>query len=179
MLEEATLKELAALARFGRIAARGRTVPLSGAALLDERRFREWLDLLAEDIEYTLDTNTLAQFRDRRKGWSPPSTYIFHEDKYQLERRVRASKPGRPGPTNPPAAPVISSPTCAFWRRRMTSWWWAATIWPIAPPIARSPQLHRHPPRHAAPHRRQLHHRAPPAGTGRVHPDVGQRQHPL
>lgn len=65
------------------------------AALLDERRFREWLELLAEDIEYTLDTNTLAQFRDRRKGWSPPSTYIFHEDKYQLERRVARIETGQ------------------------------------------------------------------------------------
>jgi hypothetical protein len=72
-----------------------RTVPLSGGGLLDERRFREWLDLLAEDIEYTLDTNTLAQFRDRRKGWAPPTTYIFHEDKYQLERRVARIETGQ------------------------------------------------------------------------------------
>jgi 3-phenylpropionate/trans-cinnamate dioxygenase beta subunit len=47
------------------------------------------------DIEYTLDTNTLAQFRDRRKGWAPPSTYIFHEDKYQLERRVARIETGQ------------------------------------------------------------------------------------
>lgn len=65
------------------------------AALLDERRFREWLDLIAEDIEYTLDTNSLAQFRDRRKGWAPPTTYIFHEDKYQLERRIARIETGQ------------------------------------------------------------------------------------
>ena len=65
------------------------------AALLDERRFRDWLDLLADDIAYTLDTNTLAQFRDRRKGWAPPTTYIFHEDKYQLERRVARIETGQ------------------------------------------------------------------------------------
>lgn len=65
------------------------------AALLDERRLREWLDLLTDDIEYTLDTNTLAQFRDRRRGWAPPSTYIFHEDKYQLERRVARVETGQ------------------------------------------------------------------------------------
>lgn len=41
------------------------------AALLDERRFREWLDLLAEEIVYTLDTNSLTQSRDRRKGCAP------------------------------------------------------------------------------------------------------------
>lgn len=65
------------------------------AALLDERRLREWLGLLADDIAYTLDTNTLAQFRDRRRGWAPPTTYIFHEDKYQLERRVARIETGQ------------------------------------------------------------------------------------
>ncbi|WJT00616.1 3-phenylpropionate/cinnamic acid dioxygenase subunit beta [Novosphingobium humi] len=65
------------------------------AALLDDRRLREWLDLLADDIEYTLDTNSLAQFRDRRRGWAPPTTYIFHEDKYQLERRVARVETGQ------------------------------------------------------------------------------------
>jgi 3-phenylpropionate/trans-cinnamate dioxygenase beta subunit len=64
------------------------------AALLDERRFREWLDLLAEDISYILETNTLAQTRDRRRGVAPPSTYIFNESKYQLERRVARLETG-------------------------------------------------------------------------------------
>lgn len=64
------------------------------AALLDERRFREWLDVVAEDITYTLDTNTLAQARDRRRGLRPPTTYIFHEDKYQLERRIARLETG-------------------------------------------------------------------------------------
>lgn len=65
------------------------------AALLDERRLREWLELVAEDASYTLDTNTLAQFRDRRRGWAPPTTYIFHEDKHQLERRVARVETGQ------------------------------------------------------------------------------------
>jgi 3-phenylpropionate/trans-cinnamate dioxygenase beta subunit len=64
------------------------------AALLDERRFREWLDLLAEDISYVLNTNTLAQVRDRRRDLQPPSTYIFNEDKFQLERRVARLETG-------------------------------------------------------------------------------------
>lgn len=64
------------------------------AALLDERRFREWLDLLGEDISYVLDTNTLAQVRDRRRGLQPATTYIFNEDKYQLERRIARLETG-------------------------------------------------------------------------------------
>ena len=64
------------------------------AALLDARRFRDWLDLLAEDVRYNLSTNTLAQFRDRRRGVAPPTTYIFHENKYQLERRVARLETG-------------------------------------------------------------------------------------
>jgi len=64
------------------------------AALLDERRFREWLDVVAEDISYTLDTNTLAQVRDRKKNLRPATTYIFKEDKYQLERRIARLETG-------------------------------------------------------------------------------------
>ena len=36
------------------------------AALVDEGRFREWLEVLADDITYVMKTNTLAQTRDRR-----------------------------------------------------------------------------------------------------------------
>ncbi|MGE4372494.1 MAG: 3-phenylpropionate/cinnamic acid dioxygenase subunit beta [Xanthobacter sp.] len=64
------------------------------AALLDERRFREWIDLMAEDVSYVLNTNTLAQSRDRRRGQRPPTTYIFNEDKYQLERRIARLETG-------------------------------------------------------------------------------------
>lgn len=64
------------------------------AALLDERRFRDWLELLTDDISYILETNTLAQVRDRRKGVAPPTTYIFNETKYQLERRVARVESG-------------------------------------------------------------------------------------
>ncbi|GAB3453135.1 3-phenylpropionate/cinnamic acid dioxygenase subunit beta [Insolitispirillum peregrinum] len=64
------------------------------AALLDERQFRQWLDLVADDISYVLMTNTLAQTRDRRKGQQPPTTYIFNESKYQLERRIARLETG-------------------------------------------------------------------------------------
>jgi 3-phenylpropionate/trans-cinnamate dioxygenase beta subunit len=63
-------------------------------ALLDEGQFREWVDLLAEDVSYVMLTNTSAQTRDRRKGVHPPLTYIFNETKYTLERRVASVETG-------------------------------------------------------------------------------------
>ncbi|MGE4482271.1 3-phenylpropionate/cinnamic acid dioxygenase subunit beta [Acidocella sp.] len=64
------------------------------AALQDEHRFREWLEFLSEDVRYTLSTNTLAQARDRRRGIVPPTTYIFDDNKYTLERRVARLETG-------------------------------------------------------------------------------------
>lgn len=64
------------------------------AALVDEGRFRPWLELLADDITYVMKTNTLALTRDRRKGIAPPSTFIYNEDKFQLERRVARLETG-------------------------------------------------------------------------------------
>ena len=37
------------------------------AQLLDDWKFRDWLDILSEDILYTLKTTTNAQTRDRRR----------------------------------------------------------------------------------------------------------------
>lgn len=73
------------------------------AALLDEWRFREWLELMAEDIRYVLTTNTQAQTRDRRRGVAPPLTYIFNEDKFQLERRVARLETGMAWSEEPPS----------------------------------------------------------------------------
>ncbi|MCA6215340.1 3-phenylpropionate/cinnamic acid dioxygenase subunit beta [Ideonella sp. B7] len=73
------------------------------AALLDEWRFREWLALMADDIHYVLTTNTQAQTRDRRRGVAPPLTYIFNEDKFQLERRVARLETGMAWAEEPPS----------------------------------------------------------------------------
>lgn len=73
------------------------------AALLDEWRFREWLELVAEDVRYVLMTNVQAQTRDRRKGVQPPLTYIFNEDKFQLERRVARLETGMAWSEEPPS----------------------------------------------------------------------------
>lgn len=73
------------------------------AALLDGWQFREWLELVAEDIHYVLMTNSLAQTRDRRKGVQPPTTFIFNEDKFQLERRVARLETGMAWSEEPPS----------------------------------------------------------------------------
>ena len=58
------------------------------ANLLDDWKFRDWLDLLGEDIHYAMRTVVNAQTRDRRRSVQPPTTWIFNENKFQLERRV-------------------------------------------------------------------------------------------
>lgn len=73
------------------------------AALLDEWRFREWLELVADDISYVLLTNTQALTRDRRRSVQPPLTYIFNEDKFQLERRVARLETGMAWSEEPPS----------------------------------------------------------------------------
>lgn len=71
--------------------------------LLDDWQFRGWLDLLAEDLHYTMRTTTNAQTRDRRKSISPPSTWIFNDSKHVLERRVAKLETGMSWSEEPPS----------------------------------------------------------------------------
>jgi 3-phenylpropionate/trans-cinnamate dioxygenase beta subunit len=73
------------------------------AALLDDWRFREWLDLLSQDISYTMRTVTNAQTRDRRRSVQPPSTWIFNDTYQQLERRVARLETGMAWAEEPPS----------------------------------------------------------------------------
>ncbi|GAA5017858.1 3-phenylpropionate/cinnamic acid dioxygenase subunit beta [Acinetobacter puyangensis] len=73
------------------------------AQLVDDWNFRAWLDVLAEDILYTLKTTTNAQTRDRRKSISPPSTWIFNDSKHVLERRVAKLETGMSWSEEPPS----------------------------------------------------------------------------
>jgi 3-phenylpropionate/trans-cinnamate dioxygenase subunit beta len=73
------------------------------AALLDEWRFRDWLDLIAEDINYTMRTTVNAQTRDRRRGVEPPTTWIFNDTRFQLERRVARLETGMAWAEEPPS----------------------------------------------------------------------------
>jgi 3-phenylpropionate/trans-cinnamate dioxygenase subunit beta len=73
------------------------------AALLDDWRFRDWLDLLSEDIHYTMRTTVNAQTRDRRRGVQPPTTWIFNDTYFQLERRVARLETGMAWAEEPPS----------------------------------------------------------------------------
>jgi 3-phenylpropionate/trans-cinnamate dioxygenase beta subunit len=73
------------------------------AALLDDWRFRDWLDLLTEDLSYTMRTVTNAQTRDRRRSVQPPSTWIFNDTRAQLERRVARLETGMAWAEEPPS----------------------------------------------------------------------------
>jgi 3-phenylpropionate/trans-cinnamate dioxygenase subunit beta len=73
------------------------------AALLDEWRFRAWLELMAKDIRYTMRTTVNAQTRDRRRGVQPPTTWIFNDTHFQLERRVARLETGMAWAEEPPS----------------------------------------------------------------------------
>lgn len=73
------------------------------AQLIDDWNFRGWLDILAEDIHYTLRTITNAQTRDRRRSVAPPSTWVFNDTKHLLERRVARLETGMAWAEEPPS----------------------------------------------------------------------------
>lgn len=64
------------------------------AALLDDWEFRACIELLDDDLSYTMRTTVNAQTRDRRKGIQPPTTWIFNDTKSQLERRIARLETG-------------------------------------------------------------------------------------
>ncbi|MBP6345459.1 3-phenylpropionate/cinnamic acid dioxygenase subunit beta [Neisseriaceae bacterium CLB008] len=71
--------------------------------LLDDWLFRDWLDVMASDIHYTMRTCVNAQTRDRRRSVQPPTTWIFNEDKHQLERRIARLETGMAWAEEPPS----------------------------------------------------------------------------
>lgn len=73
------------------------------ARLLDDWQFRPWLDQLDEEIVYTMRTTVNAQTRDRRKGVQPPTTWIFNDNKDQLERRIARLETGMAWAEEPPS----------------------------------------------------------------------------
>lgn len=73
------------------------------AELLDDRQFRDWLLLIADDIRYTMRTTVNAQTRDRRRGNEPPTTWIFNDTRFQLERRIARLETGMAWAEEPPS----------------------------------------------------------------------------
>src|SRR5690606_28205765 len=71
--------------------------------LLDDWKFSDRLDVLAEDISYTLRTTPNAQARDRRSSIEPPATWVFCDTKQLLERRVARLETGMAWAEEPPS----------------------------------------------------------------------------
>lgn len=73
------------------------------AELLDDWRFRDWLILIDEQMEYTMPTQSNALTRDRLKSIAPPTNFYFCENKAQLEQRVRRLETGMAWAEEPPS----------------------------------------------------------------------------
>ena len=66
------------------------------AELLDERRYREWLDLLADDIRYWMPMRRNVKFGEEAREFTREGQDIawFDEGKDTLVRRVRQIQTG-------------------------------------------------------------------------------------
>lgn len=73
------------------------------AELLDDWRFRDWLKVVAPDIRYFMRTGANAQTRDRRRHVGPPTTWIFNDNWFQLERRIARLETGMAWAEEPPS----------------------------------------------------------------------------
>lgn len=74
------------------------------AALLDDRRYAEWLALFAPDIHYTMPLRTTRAGRDIRHEYSgPKDSALFDEDYASLDMRVRKFSSGTNWAEDPPS----------------------------------------------------------------------------
>ncbi|NMH92898.1 3-phenylpropionate/cinnamic acid dioxygenase subunit beta [Pseudonocardia bannensis] len=70
------------------------------AELLDDGRFREWLDLVAEEIEYTVGTKPTV---DPFSPDAVPPSLAFEDNKESLTWRVKRSETGMAWAEEPPS----------------------------------------------------------------------------
>ena len=71
------------------------------AELLDDRRFREWLELFAPEVDYRMPVRTT---RDRRGGTEfAPDAFHFAENRHRLELRVARLESGSAWAEEPPS----------------------------------------------------------------------------
>ena len=74
------------------------------AALLDDRRYRDWVNLLTDDVHYWMPirrTRTLDQLDKEFTG--PDEMAFFDDDKALLEARVRKLETGYAWSEDPPS----------------------------------------------------------------------------
>jgi biphenyl 2,3-dioxygenase beta subunit len=74
------------------------------AALLDARRYRDWLALVADDIHYWMPIRRTVMSADLDQEWSKPGEIAyFDDDKAVLEMRVRKLEAGSAWSEDPPS----------------------------------------------------------------------------
>lgn len=74
------------------------------AALLDERRFAEWLDLLAADVHYWMPIRRTVMLADLDQEFTKPGAMsFFDDDKAMLEARVKKLGTGYSWSEDPPS----------------------------------------------------------------------------
>ena len=176
-----------------KLPARGRAVPLPRSALLDERRFHEWLELFTDDIRYwmAIRTNRYPKHSKAISILDPAATSktisaaedelaILDEVEGDAHRRAsRASIPAWPGPRTRRRAPGTSSPISRSNRAMST------TRLRVYSQLHRLPQprrdragfLRRRPPGCAAPRRRRVEDRASQADPRPERAAGEERQH--
>ena len=72
------------------------------ARLLDERRYEEWLALMAEDVVYEMPLRVDRLRRDERRYHVPDEIKIFDDDLASLKARVRRLQSGVAWSEDPP-----------------------------------------------------------------------------
>jgi 3-phenylpropionate/cinnamic acid dioxygenase small subunit len=74
------------------------------AALLDARRFVEWFDLLADDLEYWMPVRTTRALGDVANEFAKlGESAFFDDDKASMEQRVRKFSTGFSWAEDPPS----------------------------------------------------------------------------
>ena len=74
------------------------------AELLDERRYTEWYELLADDIHYWMPVRTNRYVREKDQEFSAPDEVAtYDEDKDSLGRRVKRLGTGLAWAEEPPS----------------------------------------------------------------------------
>jgi 3-phenylpropionate/cinnamic acid dioxygenase small subunit len=78
------------------------------AWLLDERRLKEWLDLVADDVLYFMPRRKNVPRQEAHRELTPfDDLAILDEDKRYLEMRVARLDAGMASAEDPRRAPVI------------------------------------------------------------------------
>lgn len=74
------------------------------AELIDQRRFDDWLQLLADDLEYWMPVRSTRALGDEANEFAKPGeSAFFDDDKASMEQRVRKLRTGYSWAEDPPS----------------------------------------------------------------------------